>query len=346
MAHWNISSSISDVKAAALADSLDTRRHGSSSVGSSDRQDASSSASSSPTSQASSTDAANDITPPSSAADEEDGDLCLGIPAVVGKEDAQTPLMPRFFELCINSGRNKKIVAEIDLTEMKTDAEFFIAIADRYRQSRNGRGYVAVQLPQFLGRYMRIRPFECCFMRPSDIVFRKVRYQLNSTIERNHLTYIMKFILYQHQSPEIAICNPGLPPKSEVRKEQYHYFPCPMELDEPMPAHEFFHVLDDPIPHTRDTWMQRLPKKLRTSLLSTRENESAPISWGVHITETPNWYIIFTTIFLLLLASGAFSITWAAVTKDVQGAFGMGAYVVAVLTAGMTALFFKCSEDR
>lgn len=112
-----------------------------------------------------------------------------------------------------------------------------------------------------------------------------------------------------------------------------------------MPTDHFFHILDNPVPHTSDTWMQRLPKKLNDSLLSSR-GQLAPISWGIHINETPNWYLIFMTIFLLLLASGIFSITWAAVTNDVQGAFGMGAYLVAVLTAGMTALFFKCSEDR
>ena len=345
MAHWNISSSISDVKAAALADSLDTRRHGSSSVGSSDRQDANSSASSSPQSQASSTDAANDITPPSSATDGEDGDLCLRIPAVVGEEDVQTPLTPRFIELCVNSGRNKKIVAEIDLTEMKTDAEIFINIADRYSQSRKGRGCVALIVPKFLRKWIRISQFECFYMRPSDVIFRKVRQQSNAAIGK-HLTYSAKFIFYQHQCPEIAICNPGLPPKCEVNGRRYDYDPCPMELDEIMPSHHFFHILDNPVPHTSNTWMQRLPKKLNDSLLSTGGDEPAPVSWGIHINETPDWYLIFTTVFLTLLASGVFSITWAGVTKDVQGAFGIGAYVVAVLTAGMTALFFKCSEER
>ena len=302
------------------------------------------STSSSPRSQHSASDETQTSTPQTSASENEDGDICVDIPEKQEAESAQQLLMPRFIELCINSGRNRKIVAEIDLTEMKTDAEVFSAIAGTYRQSRKGRGCVAVKLPHFLKRFVNIPLFECYFVRPSDITFRKLRHQWSAAVGR-HLTHNAKFILYQHQCPEIAICDPGLPPECEVSRRRYDYKPCPMEMDEIMPAHHFFHILDNPVPHTSDTWMQRLPKKLHDSLLSSR-GQPAPISWGIHINETPNWYLIFLTIFLLLLASGIFSITWAAVTKDVQGAFGMGAYVVAVLTAGMTALFFKCSEDR
>ena len=95
--------------------------------------------------------------------------------------------MPRFIELCINSGRNRKIVAEIDLTEMKTDAEVFSAIAGTYRQSRKGRGCVAVKLPQLLERYVNIPLFECYFVRPSDIIFRKVRQLSNAATRKRPL---------------------------------------------------------------------------------------------------------------------------------------------------------------
>ena len=121
-------------------------------------------------------------TPISSAFENEDGDVCVDIPQRQEAENTQQPLMPSFIELCINSGRNKRIVAEIDLTEMKTDAEIFIAIADTYRRSRKGRGCVAVKLPRFLERYVKIPQFKCCFVRPSDIVFRKVRQLSNAAI--------------------------------------------------------------------------------------------------------------------------------------------------------------------
>ena len=43
--------------------------------------------------------------------------------------------------------------------------------------------------------------------------------------------------------------------------------------------------------------------------------------------------------------SGVFAVVWATVTKDVQGAFGMGSYVVAVQAAWMATMYFKWSQE-
>lgn len=175
--HWDLPSRTSDAEAAALVASLDRPSKILTLATESNRQETNSSPSTSLSAQSqhSTIDERHASTPPSSASENENGDVCLEIAQGQEADCTQKPLMPRFIELCINSGRNKRIVAEIDVTEMKTDAEVFVAIADKYRQSRKGRGCVALIVPQFVRRWITISKFECSFMRPGDIVFRKVR---------------------------------------------------------------------------------------------------------------------------------------------------------------------------
>ena len=67
-----------------------------------------------------------------------------------------------------------------------------------------------------------------------------------------------------------------------------------------MPAKPFLHFLDRVYrgswdDHSPDTWLQRLPKKLNTSILDEARRSvgnpdasDAVIGWGVHILEGPN----------------------------------------------------------
>lgn len=84
-----------------------------------------------------------------------------------------------------------------------------------------------------------------------------------------------------------------------------------------------------------------LPKKRRESILDS--TDSFPTGWGIHITESPDPYVISAFVFVGLVISGLISILWATLTKDVKAAFGIGAYLATVQAAGMATLYFKWS---
>lgn len=143
----------------------------------------------------------------------------------------------------------------------------------------------------------------------------------------------------------IALCEPGLPPPAEVSSQRYKYDPCPFGPDElPMPDHMFFHLFYSPSGHNTGKWMGRLPKKLRESMFNNTEQD--PTGWGVHILESPDYYVVFMIVFAGLLASGLFAVLWACLRQDIQGGFAVGGYIATVQGALMAAYFAKWSEER
>ena len=48
-------------------------------------------------------------------------------------------LVPRFFELCVNTGEFSKTLAEIDVTRVTSDMSFFKLVHQRYREVRGYR---------------------------------------------------------------------------------------------------------------------------------------------------------------------------------------------------------------
>lgn len=123
--------------------------------------------------------------------------------------------------------------------------------------------------------------------------------------------------------------------------------PNPLTIDEVMPDGIFFHHFYNPTGHYGRKWMNRLPKKLKTSIFDNAnplQTDEIPIGWGVHIEETPNRFIAWVVLLCILSASGIFSVTFAAITQDLQSAFTVGAYIVAVLTAVTGALFFHWND--
>ena len=89
--------------------------------------------------------------------------------------------------------------------------------------------------------------------------------------------------------------------------------------------------------------MHRLPKKLKDSICSN--TDEFPTGWGTHITESPNFHIIFIMVFLGLVVSGVLSILWAIFMRDVQGTFGVGSYFATVQAAWMAAMNSKWSQE-
>ena len=145
------------------------------------------------------------------------------------------------------------------------------------------------------------------------------------------------------EAPTIGICDSELPPRSEIDCQRYDYTPCSLKPCEVMPNHLFLHYFYDPAPHYNNKWMRRMPKKLKRSIFSS--TEQIPVGWGLHIIQGPNLRMISMVLFIGLVISGVFSVIWAVFSKDIQGAFGVGGYAVAIQVAWMTMMFFRWSQQ-
>jgi len=135
----------------------------------------------------------------------------------------------------------------------------------------------------------------------------------------------------------------AIPSEDEMNEEGYSYFPCPLSPRIPVPPNIFLHHLQSPKPHPRLTWYNRLPKKIDKSIHEI--NHSLVIGWGVHIIEGPDKFAIYVTVFFLIILGGVFGIFWSIRKRDVQGGFGMGAWVMSILCALLMVVLAKWSQE-
>lgn len=124
-----------------------------------------------------------------------------------------------------------------------------------------------------------------------------------------------------------------------------------------MPPHIFLHFLNRARrsswdEHSPDTWFQRLPKKLNTSILDqVRRSAGNPdasdaiIGWGVHILEGPNQAGLSLVLALGIAAAFLVSCLLVGLAKTQEQGFGVGQFLIAIMTCGMTAVYFHL-EDR
>lgn len=120
---------------------------------------------------------------------------------------------------------------------------------------------------------------------------------------------------------------PDMP--SETRKEEYLYQPCGVvpPVGETMMTHYFHHPEDA----ERSITCLRAPKKRRNKLEICQEQDTN-VGWGIQIVE--GWidsriWLLFLAFFLI--GTLVWGVCWAVLKKDLQGAFGVAAYMVTLL---------------
>ena len=215
----------------------------------------------------------------------------------------------RFLLLCINVSKYEIVLEQINLDSLisQSDCALFTEIRRRYEAAQ------------------------------TSVLSRFAMYQATKV----HLT---KFQLIPRQSDcRVGILKqPSVPPPDTVLVHKtYHYIPCPLEREPYLPMNDvFLHAFFDPREHTTDFWLDSLPKRLREQLVYTSKDIPA-IGWGIHIEEGVNVFVLSVLILLILILTTAFCVGWAVLRHgDVQGAFTIGSYVVALEMAILSAVFF------
>lgn len=212
---------------------------------------------------------------------------------------ASLTLVPKFLELCINTGKRCQSLGEIDLTRVTSDAVLFAWVRRRYKEVRGPRRHWT----QYL-----IKP----------VAMKFVSFGLENKT-KVHIFAANKYPSEQH-----------------VASHKWHYAPCPLDSELPMPSSAFIHYLcycsgDDLGTRSRSrVWLDRLPKKLIESLMRT--SDPLAHAFGLHIIEGPDRTAVLWTLFVVLTLCSGPLIAYLIKTMDVQGTTGLGGMLVAVLT--------------
>jgi hypothetical protein len=134
-----------------------------------------------------------------------------------------------------------------------------------------------------------------------------------------------------------------VPPKEEVNyRKTYHYDPCPLFGMPPVPPDLFMLGLSEPdCLDENDLCMNRLPKKLMWRLTYKERLAQENVGWGVLVIEGLNRPLLGGLWLVFLLLSSTASIVWSFLKADVQGGFGIGSFLVGVLSAFLAALSLR-----
>ncbi|KAH7073391.1 hypothetical protein FB567DRAFT_611662 [Paraphoma chrysanthemicola] len=237
-----------------------------------------------------------------------------------GKIASFSPIRRSFLELCINTSPMKICLGELKLSHesnmelnVATDAQLFKLIHDEYFDVRKRRTFARLSTWLY---------------KPVDIQF-------------------VRFSCFDAGSVGIYDKPLSLPPEDEVKRGAYHYHECPMDPLPPIDHRTFFHYFWNHERHRNSKstiFLERLPKKLNTTMREEQQLNKLNLGWGVHIIEGLNKEAITLCLFFILLLSFAVSVSFSVATHAQESGFGIGQWIVATLTVGLSAIYFHFSE--
>lgn len=127
----------------------------------------------------------------------------------------------------------------------------------------------------------------------------------------------------------------ALPSKDDIVKRTWEYCPCPrlcnLEDPPPIPKETFFHFFSSHRPHNSPFWLNRLPKKLNTSIYPNchpSTSSSVVVGYGILIVEGLNAKVLMGLGVIAVVLSAIVTAIWAVITEDVQSATGVGGLLV------------------
>ncbi|KAE8347789.1 hypothetical protein BDV24DRAFT_157266 [Aspergillus arachidicola] len=118
---------------------------------------------------------------------------------------------------------------------------------------------------------------------------------------------------------------PSLPPEQEVQMKNWHYSPCPIEVEEWAISKAFATKLLEPGHAFRSAqWLELFPKKLCSSVFYEDGNKTT--LWGINIIDGLNKAAVAWLALLLMLSSTVLGLIYSLASHDVSAAFTLAAW--------------------
>ncbi|CAI9630826.1 unnamed protein product [Alternaria burnsii] len=209
--------------------------------------------------------------------------------------------------MCMHRTRRRKIVKQDRVDEITTDQTLLRFLQRQYATHR--------------GRFLNIARLKTV----QRIVFVKFRLPMGGSVDVQHHLYCIA----DPANWKYCECTP---PPNKVGVE-YEYSPSPPKTHPPIPPEylaSLFTCATDV--HEEDDWiLNQLPKRT-CGVLQGQKGQPAE-GWGIYFLEGWDREIISLLIlFIFFLASLLFGVLWWKFQFDLQGGFGVSAYMMAVCT--------------
>ena len=130
----------------------------------------------------------------------------------------------------------------------------------------------------------------------------------------------------------------GLAPRKRSQRRQ-----LPLPIDHWTFLH-FFWNYKDHLHSQSSLFLDSLPKKLNTGMLMLGPPGQPILGWGLHIFEGPNQKLTSLCMLVVVVASFIVSLTYSLVIHSLESGFGIGQWIVAVGSVGLSAIYFQLSE--
>lgn len=131
-----------------------------------------------------------------------------------------------------------------------------------------------------------------------------------------------------------------------------------------MPVNIFLHYLHEARwsekgKHEESIWLRRLPKKLNKSVIdeiwenvrnndpddsSELNDEDLAFGWGIHILDGPNHAVLGVLLAIGLVIAFAISGMVVGFAKTQEQGFGIGSFLLSVMTTVMAAVYFQLQD--
>ncbi|CAN9271548.1 unnamed protein product [Alternaria sp. RS040] len=209
--------------------------------------------------------------------------------------------------MCMHRTRQRKIVKQDRIDDITTDRTLLCFLQRQYATHR--------------GRFLNIARLKTV----QRIVFVKFRLPMGGSVDVQHHLYCIA----DPANWRYCECTP---PPNKVGVE-YEYSPSPPKTHPPIPPEylaSLFTCATDV--HEEDDWiLNQLPKRT-CGVLQGQKGQPAE-GWGIYFLEGWDREIISLLIlFIFFLASLLFGVLWWKFQFDLQGGFGVSAYMMAVCT--------------
>ena len=227
---------------------------------------------------------------------------------------------------CMHRNRLRKDLKQDRIEDITTDRALLCFLRKQYRLHR-GRFLHALSLQSVKG-----------------ISFVKFRLPIGGSVDVRHHD---PCCVADTTGPKTCECIPP-PPKVEPSPgAEYRCIPGPPATYPPIPPVYLASLFSCPTDvHEKDTWiLDQLPKRTCGELKGQIGQPAE--GWGIYYDEGLDGDMLAWTILIVfLVASLLFGVLWSKFQYDIQGAFGVSAYMVACCAAVLPVIVTRLGNKR
>lgn len=248
------------------------------------------------------------------------------IAGVSAHNNPPTPQSVLHLMTCMHLNRSRKVLQQDLLEDVNTDRKLLKFMRQQYERHR--------------GRWRTMLSFKCV----QGIFLVKFNLPVGSTvIVRDHNSYCG----VNAAAPVGCECIPPAAIVEPALNAQYRCIPGPPATYPPIPSEHLLMLFSCPsyADETDDWILKQLPKRICGRL---RGQAGQPAEgWGVYYQEGWDRDLISVVVFsVFLVASVLFGALWSVFKFDIQGAFGISAYMVAVCAALIPLIAMGADKPR